>query len=829
MLSRSNYALHRKELLALMNQLRAVGAQGELDLPRITVIGNQSAGKSSVVEAISGIKVPRDAGTCTRCPMECRLSSSSKPWSCRISIRLEFDEGGNPLSEVSEHHFCDVDQKDEVELALRRAQYTVLNPDANINAILNMDAAQLKAGLPDRSLLFSRNVVCVDLEGPDLTDLMFLDLPGLIQNAERSVVDLVEDMVKSHIGGNCLILVALPMSDDIENQKALRLAREQDPEGRRTIGVLTKPDMLKEGSKATALWLDVIEGRKHPLQHGYYCTRQPDDEERSKNVTTADLRNAEAQFFKTGAPWSSSTHQNRFGMDNLIQTLSTLLVQIISDKLPYIRQMATERMEACRGELATLGEKAVGEPATHMLNLVTEFAAQVRQYVDGDGQGDTTGLIHERNAAFRQFRAAIRDTQPRFIARLPGQAGIPIDLDGGIVKGNAVEMVAAGQDVYLSDVRAHIAKSITRELPGNIPFSAKKSLILAFQQTWLKHVAACFDHVKGAMLTLLMRCVDERFGRYSNLVNKLKESVTELASKCFETCGTFLTAMLEVEQMPFTQNDHYLQASTEKWASRYKDERAGKSRTSGGTLDEPANKRRRLAGTPAPSGFVASSSNAGNAELFKFGGSATTSSNHFEANAASGSKSTVNGSGSSPFEVDREIAPLPNTQRKKKNREREREQDHDIAMAGPSSISAPAANGGPTDAERMNHILAELAELGYTGLTPDHFGKLRAGDVYETEITVMAETRGYFQCAYKRIIDNIPSLIDAKFLRAIAESLQRELISAFQLGGEKANAICSVYLAEDPWLVARREELVARRKRLEAVQLQLHNFGLGRA
>ncbi|KAF7360122.1 Interferon-induced GTP-binding protein Mx2 [Mycena venus] len=93
-LSASQYAAHRKELLSLMSQLRAVGAQGELDLPRIAVIGNQSAGKSSVVEAISGIKVPRDAGTCTRCPMECRLSSSTNAWSCRISLRIEDDASG---------------------------------------------------------------------------------------------------------------------------------------------------------------------------------------------------------------------------------------------------------------------------------------------------------------------------------------------------------------------------------------------------------------------------------------------------------------------------------------------------------------------------------------------------------------------------------------------------------------------------------------------------------------------------------------------------------------------------------------------------------------
>ncbi|KAJ6557856.1 hypothetical protein B0H19DRAFT_1261444 [Mycena capillaripes] len=200
-LSESQYAQHRKELLALMSHLRSVGAQGELDLLRITVIGSQSAGnhvlssyisdgssisrlKSSVVEAISGIKVLRGAGTCTRCSMECQISSSTSVWPCQISIRLELDEFGRAQQEIEEYWFIDiVTSKDEVEVALRRAQFAVLNPSVPFRQILEMSLQDLKNGIPGKEpLLFSRNAVCVDLEGPDLTDLMFLDLPDNIEN-----------------------------------------------------------------------------------------------------------------------------------------------------------------------------------------------------------------------------------------------------------------------------------------------------------------------------------------------------------------------------------------------------------------------------------------------------------------------------------------------------------------------------------------------------------------------------------------------------------------------------------------------------------------------
>lgn len=95
---------------------------------------------------------------------------------------------------------------------------------------------------------------------------------------------------------------------------------------------MTKPDMLAAGStKARNLWLDIIQGQRHQLRHGYYCTRQPDDEDRSRAITTAQARADEARFFANTLPWSTSSQPQRFGTDNLVSTLSTLLVQVITD------------------------------------------------------------------------------------------------------------------------------------------------------------------------------------------------------------------------------------------------------------------------------------------------------------------------------------------------------------------------------------------------------------------------------------------------------------------------------------------------------------------
>ena len=109
--------------------------------------------------------------------MEIRLQASPGPWSCRISIRREYDRAGKRLDEISETIFGGIiTDKSDVEDALRLAQLAVLNPQIppECTSLLRaLNVAQERV-----SLKFSRNVVCVDICGPDLTDLSFIDLPG---------------------------------------------------------------------------------------------------------------------------------------------------------------------------------------------------------------------------------------------------------------------------------------------------------------------------------------------------------------------------------------------------------------------------------------------------------------------------------------------------------------------------------------------------------------------------------------------------------------------------------------------------------------------------
>ncbi|KAL0571650.1 hypothetical protein V5O48_010308 [Marasmius crinis-equi] len=840
-LSASGYASRRKDLLAVVNQLRSLGAQGELDLPRIVIIGNQSAGKSSVVEALSGISLPRDAGTCTRAPIECRLTSSSEPWSCKIRIRYEYDSSGKRLHQVKNVSFGKtITSKMDVEEALRRAQFSVLNPHLDPTTILETSVHNLTTLATAKLLPFSRNVICVDLKGPELTDLAFIDLPGIIQNADEETVSMVEKMVMSHIKGNCLILVAIPMTDDIENQKALRLARQVDEKGLRTIGVMTKPDMLGSGSlKAMELWTEVVEGRRHPLIHGYYVTRQLNDAERAKNTSPADARRLEESFFSNTQPWCKSKCADRFGTKNLSNALSALLMTVISDSLPGVKQEAEKQLGICKEDLSRLPPPIEEDPATYILNQVIAFASEFGQHVQG-GSGDTATLIQSHRGAYEKFKISIRKTAPNFIPFTDKESGN--EWDEHLEDEEDKETHTSQKPLNLTGMRIHIEKSRTRELPYNVPFEAKVTLIKQFQERWHPSaVGECYRTVQSQTASVVMNLMQKRFQRHRRLFEDVRNFVSELFDLHANSCLMFLEAVLEMEQTPATQNTHYLQTSKEKWLAKYKSARlntATPSRSSAESSRHPGDPSRppsvkndttpKTATQTTPVNFKVPSPTAQtdtkgtstpNSNASSFGAPKPSNwfaepssyANVFKPAASAGSFSF---SGTTSQPLQKAATPFSFESAKP-------------ATPSISSAKSPALDQLPLpESDEANELLAMLAKFGFTHLSFEDLAKLKPGDEYETELDVMAEVRGYFQVAYKRIIDNIPGLIDLRFLKALGKELQPFLVKKLGLGAGSANEACAAYLAEDPVVIAQRNELMARQTRLDSALRELNNFHL---
>ncbi|KAG6830725.1 hypothetical protein H0H92_015004 [Tricholoma furcatifolium] len=516
------------------------------------------------------MKLHRDIGRLA-CPMECTMSTTEKKWSCSISLKISYAADGTPVPQVIRDFGHTTDKKD-VEVWIRRAQAALLNPLVPNGDFLNKSHSDLKTF--KHAFRFSKNVVCVHVSDPDLTDLSFIDLPGLIQNSENDDdILLVKDLVvKSISDPNTLILVTIPTSDDMQNQAAARLAREADPSGERTIGVLTKPDTVSDGATGQLQnWKDVLEGKAHFLKHGYYCVRLPNDAERSRTKSRSDLQKFEARFFENISPWNTIADRERFGVPNFVANISELLVQLIEKKyvlvkvfeqsthstpsLPALRAQVAQLLLECESELQNLPILNIGDPATEVHLRITHFCEDFRASVFGEREKT---LVQCNRARYDVFVQEIYSTRPNF-------APYPYD-------DRESQMVPpSGPPIDLPEVKKAIALSIGWELPGFLPFDSTRDYIVEFTASWKQHTLSCFRDIYKNSHKFAKELMTRHFGQFKNLESHVESVLSaELEAWEAETMETLMN-LVKLEGIPtLTQNKEFFLSERTYWFQRYR-------------------------------------------------------------------------------------------------------------------------------------------------------------------------------------------------------------------------------------------------------------------
>ncbi|KAF4973657.1 hypothetical protein FSARC_135 [Fusarium sarcochroum] len=337
--SKPGEGLGNRALLDKMDKLRELGISNMVPLPQMVVVGDQSAGKSSVLESLTGFHFPRSVTLCTRHATE-------------IICRREETE-----SIVISIHAVDAD-KDQA----RSFHRTATNLDAEEFAQIFQDAAKvmgIKSESADGSSgsAFSRDVLRVEISGPNEEHLTVIDVPGMFENVTPGVtskedIELVKNMVQKYIQeSRTIILAVVPCNGDIANQKILTYAKEVDPEGKRTLGVLTKPDLaVEEATKAVVV--DLVRGKRRDLQLGYCIVknRSADDSSSSPEERTR----SEREFFAK-APWTKLAH-DRLGIPALKTRVQQLLMDRTKSEFPKVRGDLTGLLKENEALLKNMGE-----------------------------------------------------------------------------------------------------------------------------------------------------------------------------------------------------------------------------------------------------------------------------------------------------------------------------------------------------------------------------------------------------------------------------------------------------------------------------------------
>lgn len=332
-----------------LGELQQLGVSHDVQLPELVLVGDQSAGKSSLMSGLANLDLPRSEGTCTRCPLHIRVSRNAD-WSCRVWLRKEYSyeppDGAIHETDVTANdpffpwrkrpstlvlEFKTMHDKSEIEDVLRWAQIAILNDDKNHNLFVPGRGATamntpIEKAAEETLAKFSPNVVALEIKGPDLPDLSFYDMPGIFQNPadanDEYLVNVVRNLSRAYIQHpSAIIICAMPMNSDAENSATFGLTRRLKAKDR-TIGVLTKADLLPDGGNH-AQWLEIMKGYAHATGLGYFITSRPQGKE------LEELKKWEERMFEDQSvdKWPAPFHQfvHRCGVERLKAFLSERL------------------------------------------------------------------------------------------------------------------------------------------------------------------------------------------------------------------------------------------------------------------------------------------------------------------------------------------------------------------------------------------------------------------------------------------------------------------------------------------------------------------------
>ncbi|POW05458.1 hypothetical protein PSTT_09712 [Puccinia striiformis] len=249
-------------LLDKVDELRKLGLQDMVSLPQIAVVGDQSSGKSTLLEYISGVTFPKDAGMCTCFATEVSMRPAAQ-FSAKVFINHQ------PDTRLKEPR-----SPEEVAGVIQEAKR------------LFVDASGPKAIYDD--------ILTVELNGPGLPILTLVDLPGYIHThatgQAESIVEDIAQLVERYLDSpRTVIMAVIPVNRDFETNVAIKHIRRFDPDGKRTLCVLTKPDQVDSGTEKNVL--EIVRYLKRSSRKGISRDQEGDQEDaRETRPTTRFTR-----------------------------------------------------------------------------------------------------------------------------------------------------------------------------------------------------------------------------------------------------------------------------------------------------------------------------------------------------------------------------------------------------------------------------------------------------------------------------------------------------------------------------------------------------------
>ncbi|KAK2800258.1 hypothetical protein FQN51_006166 [Onygenales sp. PD_10] len=351
-------------LLDKIDKLFSCNVGNHIDLPQLVVVGDQSSGKSSVLEGLTKLPFPRDSGLCTRFATKITFRRANET-NISVSIIPAADASVEHASRVRAWGISGIEKLDAA---------TFLNIMRQVHETMGLQVGDDTED--DTRTIFSKDVLNLEICGPEEDHLSIIDIPGIFKNTTPGLttkkdIQIVRDMVQGYMkSSRSVMLAVVPANVDIATQEILEMAKEVDPEGERTIGVFTKPDLVDKGAERKVI--DLLDGKEAGWKMGWSIVRNPGQKDLDDGSIDRDY--SEDNFFRSNSPWNT-LDEDKVGVNSLRVRLQEILTTHIRREFPKVKSEISQQLTNKKKTLVSLGpERGSSESqAKYLMDVIIRF------------------------------------------------------------------------------------------------------------------------------------------------------------------------------------------------------------------------------------------------------------------------------------------------------------------------------------------------------------------------------------------------------------------------------------------------------------------------
>lgn len=535
-----------EDLIPTVNKLQDVTYDAgidSLDLPILSIIGSQSSGKSSILETLVGKDfLPRGTGIVTRRPLVLQLINiaedsplihnynhqAQQPQSTTTTTSPGSPESGSNDFTLEDHLRQQKGYKPEVQNEWGeflhipgRRFYNFLDIRKEIENETSRIAGKNKG--------ISRLPINLKVYSPKVLNLTLVDLPGItkvpIGDQPTDIEKQIRNLILEYIAKpNCIVLAVSPANVDLVNSESLKLARQVDPQGKRTIGVLSKLDLMDQGTNA----LDILSGKVYPLKLGFVGVVNRSQQDVQMNKTVEEGLNTEEEFFHSHPVYR--TISNRCGTRYLAKLLNQTLMIHIREKLPDIKARLNTLMGQTEQELASYGDANLfnkEDRGALILKLMTMFATNFVNSIEGTSSEISTKELCGGARIYHIYNDVL---------------------------GQSLGSISPTSNLSTNEIRTAIRNSTGPRPSLFVPELAFDLLVKPQIKLLESPSHRCVELVYEELMKICHNCGSPELSRYPKLQQKLIEVISDLLRERLGPTISYVESLIEIHRSYINTN-----------------------------------------------------------------------------------------------------------------------------------------------------------------------------------------------------------------------------------------------------------------------------------